>query len=94
MKKPSFELGMTFPNSVVFKNVVSKLVVWTRKEIRFFANTRKKVSVNCNTSPGYPFWIFASNSDKEIPTIYIKTLRIVHKCSEVKGKVYHCHAHL
>lgn len=91
MKNPTFEIGMAFPNSVVFKNAVRKHAVLTRKELRFVANTRHKVSVKCKTSAGCPFWIYSSG-DKSSPTIYIKTLRTVHKCSEVKGKVYHCHA--
>ncbi|XP_062008644.1 uncharacterized protein LOC133725409 isoform X2 [Rosa rugosa] len=43
MKKPTFELGMEFPNSKVFKSVTRKHAVQTRKEIRFPTNTRHKV---------------------------------------------------
>ncbi|PRQ51324.1 putative transposase, MuDR, plant [Rosa chinensis] len=42
MKRPTFELGMEFPNSKVFKSLTRKHAVQTRNEIRFPTNTRHK----------------------------------------------------
>ncbi|XP_062007932.1 uncharacterized protein LOC133724964 [Rosa rugosa] len=92
MKRPTFELGMAFPNSVVFKNAIRKHAVLTKKELRFAKNTRYKVKVICKTSPDCPFWIYATSPSKNIPTLYIRTLRPQHMCNELVGKVYHCHA--
>ncbi|XP_040372479.1 uncharacterized protein LOC112192744 [Rosa chinensis] len=92
MKNPTFELGMIFPSSTVFKKAMRKHAVLTKKELRFQKNTRHKVKVVCITSPGCPFTVYASTPDKENPNIQIKTFRPVHKCSSVEGKVYHCHA--
>ncbi|XP_024199334.1 uncharacterized protein LOC112202554 [Rosa chinensis] len=75
MKRPTFELGMEFPNSKVFKSAIRKHAVQTRKEIRFPTNTRHKVLARCKTSPGCPWRIYASTTDLDNPTIFIRTLR-------------------
>ncbi|KAL6178511.1 hypothetical protein ACLB2K_050029 [Fragaria x ananassa] len=45
MKNPFFVLGMEFPSSEVFKHVVRKRSVMTRKELRFPTNSRHKVRI-------------------------------------------------
>lgn len=93
MKKPTFELGMTFPNSVVFKNAIRKhALVLTNKQLRFDKNTRHKVKVICKISPNCTFLIYAASPSKKSPILYIRTLRPQHMCNELVGKVYHCHA--
>ncbi|XP_024196300.1 uncharacterized protein LOC112199525 [Rosa chinensis] len=83
---------MEFVNSKVFKNAIRKHSVITKKELRFKPNTRHKVCVVCRTSPNYPWRIYASNTDIDNPTLFIKSLWLEHTCSSLVGKVYHMHA--
>ncbi|XP_024163698.1 uncharacterized protein LOC112170581 [Rosa chinensis] len=92
MKNPTFELGMEFANSKVFKNAIRKHSVITKKELRFKPNTRHKVCAVCRTSPNCRWMIYASNTDLDNPTLFIKSLRLEHTCSSLVGKVYHMHA--
>ncbi|XP_024178555.1 uncharacterized protein LOC112184519 [Rosa chinensis] len=92
MRNPRFLLGMVFPNSMVFKNVVQKYAVLTRKELRFERNTKDKVLVRCRTSPRCPFWLYASSPNERTAVVMIKVYRPVHECSSLKGRVYHFHA--
>lgn len=92
LKDPRFEIGMKFPNADSFKDAVRMVAVLTKKELRFEPNDRKRVKVVCKTTKGCPFWIWASVIDDKSPTMAIKTLKLEHKCSELKGKVYHYNA--
>ncbi|PRQ43114.1 putative transposase, MuDR, plant, MULE transposase domain-containing protein [Rosa chinensis] len=92
MKNPQFELGMSFPNSDVFKDAVRVFSVKTKKLLTFKTNDRKRVEVVCITSEGCPFRIWASVNGKVSPTFYIKTINMEHKCSQLTRKNYHCNA--
>ncbi|XP_062014192.1 uncharacterized protein LOC133730656 [Rosa rugosa] len=92
MKNPRFCLGMVFPNAEVFKHVVRKHAVVTKKELRFPRNTKHQVLVRCMTSPDCPYWMYASSPSADNPTLQIKTFRPDHTCSLIAKRVYHCHA--
>ncbi|XP_062014682.1 uncharacterized protein LOC133731289 [Rosa rugosa] len=92
MKNPKFQLGMVFQNFEVFKHVVRKHAVLTKKELRFPRNTKHRVLVRCFTSPNCSFWLYASSPDDNNPTLQIKTYTPNHTCSSVAKRVYHCHA--
>lgn len=87
VKKPQFELGMTFPNPNAFKDAVRMLSVTTQKELRFGPNDKRRVRVICKTTSGCPFIIWASQVDKASPTMAIRTLKMEHCCSKITGKV-------
>ncbi|XP_050379758.1 uncharacterized protein LOC126797126 [Argentina anserina] len=92
MKNPIFCIGMVFPNNEVFKHAVRKHVVLTKKELRFPRNTKHQVLVRCKTSPGCPFWLYASSTNENNSTMQVVRYTPEHKCSSVAKRVYHCHA--
>ncbi|KAL6214721.1 hypothetical protein ACLB2K_014153 [Fragaria x ananassa] len=92
MKNPEFVIGMAFANSREFKSAIRKHAVVTKKELRFPTNSRHKMVAKCFTSEDCLWRIYASSTNLDNPTIYIRTLKQEHTCTSLNEKVYHMHA--
>lgn len=92
MKNPEFVIGMAFANSKEFKSAIRKHAVVTKKELRFPTNSRHKMVAKCFTSEDCLWRIYASSTNLDNPTIYIRTLKQEHTCTSLNEKVYHMHA--
>ncbi|KAK9921621.1 hypothetical protein M0R45_030125 [Rubus argutus] len=86
LKNPKFCISQAFANSEVLKEAVREFALQNQLGLWFSKNSPKKIQVKCQV--GCLFWLYASPIGDEDPTLYIKTLRLAHKCHPVQVLPY------